>query len=145
MPQAGAQSDQEDNIEDNLVLDNIAEKEEEETNTELLFDSARTRKEEVFDFIASHCPHVNPEGFYNYYQKLDWTQNGEPIKDWRRLAVTWEENMTKEAERLPFDEERKLWKQYEEKFGQKVPCQYFGIRWKYVQLAIATGVALKDE
>ena len=133
-----------DSLNDNLV-DTLVDKEEEETTSCNCFINGAPTKKEVFDFISAKCPHINAEGFFNYYNKSDWTQNGEPIKDWRRLALTWEENMVKEASRIPFEEEKKLWKQYEDMFGQKVPCQYFGIRWKYVQLAIATGVALKDE
>lgn len=122
------------------------EKEEEET-TKYSYCESRAHaptREEVKEFISEQCPHVNPDGFFKYYQKTNWTQNGEPIRDWRRMAVTWEEQLTAECQTLPMEEERKLWKEYEKKFGKKVSPAYFGIRYKYVQLALATGVPLED-
>lgn len=120
---------------------------EEEETTKYSYCESRAHaptREEVKEFISEQCPHVNPDGFFKYYQKTNWTQNGEPIRDWRRMAVTWEEQLTAECQTLPMEEERKLWKEYEKKFGKKVSPAYFGIRYKYVQLAIATGVPLED-
>ena len=151
--EARAQSDQpynDDNIADKLD-DNIADKLEEEEDKQniTVVSSARVpTKTEVFDFLTENCPHINPEGFFKYYDKTKWTQNGEPIKDWRRLAVTWEENMiaeVEEADRLPLAEEMKLWKEYEKKFGEKVDPYYYGRRQKYVQLAIATDTPLPEK
>ena len=124
-------------------LDNL----EEEETTKYSYCESRAHaptREEVKEFISEQCPHVNPDGFFKYYQKTNWTQNGEPIRDWRRMAVTWEEQLTAECQTLPMEEERKLWKEYEKKFGKKVSPAYFGIRYKYVQLAIATGVPLEE-
>lgn len=123
------------------------EKEEEESPVYncLMSRACAPTKEEVESFISEHCPHVAASGFFNYYQKSDWTQNGEEIKDWRRLAITWEERLIAEDSRIPLEDEKKLWKQYEAKFGKKVPAFYYGVRWKYVQLAIVTGEPLKDD
>ena len=125
-------------------IDSLEEEESPKSNSLMTRACAPTR-EEVEEFISEHCPHVNASGFFKYYQKSDWTQNGEEIKDWRRLAITWEENLVAEDSRIPFESEKKLWKQYEAKFGKKVPVAYYGIRWKYVQLAIVTGEPLKDD
>ena len=130
----------EDKLEDKL--------EEEDKQNITVVSSARVpTKTEVFDFLTENCPHINPEGFFKYYDKTKWTQNGEPIKDWRRLAVTWEENMiaeVEEADRLPLADEMKLWKEYEKKFGKKVDPYYYGRRQKYVLLAIATDTPLPE-
>ena len=130
----------EDKLEDKL--------EEEDKQNITVVSSARVpTKTEVFDYLTENCPHINPEGFFKYYDKTKWTQNGEPIKDWRRLAVTWEEKMNREAEAaelLPVQEEMKLWKEYEKKFGKKVDPYYYGRRQKYVQLALATDTPLPE-
>ena len=57
--------------------------------------------------------------------------------------MKWDDNMASEVERLPIDKERELWKEYHDHFGEKVPVEYYGKKWKYVQLAIATGTPLK--
>ena len=49
-------------------------------------------------------------GFFDYYEKRAWTIEGEPVRDWRALAVRWEENMATECDKLPYEEEKKLWK-----------------------------------
>ena len=134
-----------DTIEDKL--EDKLEEEEDKQNITVVSSARVPTKTEVFDFLTENCPHINPEGFFKYYDKTKWTLNGEPIKDWRRLAVTWEEKMNREAEAaelLPVQEEMKLWKEYEKKFGKKVDPYYYGRRQKYVQLALATDTPLPE-
>ena len=145
-----AQSDQAiDNIADNIedkLADKIAE-EENKQNINVVSSAREPSKKEVFDYIREHCPHINPEGFYKYYERSGWMQNGEPIKNWRRLAITWEENMVaevEESERMPLADEVKMWAEYEKRFGKKVDPYYYGRRQKYVKLALATDTPLPE-
>lgn len=128
-------------IDNNLELrDNSIDKLEEEEQSNYCCLTNAPAREEVISFLSEHCQHIiDPEGFFNYYEKTNWTIDGEPIHDWRRLAIRWEENLITEEEKIPFEEEKKLWKKYESMFGEKVDPYYYGRRYKYVQIAIATG------
>lgn len=119
---------------------------EEEKNSNYSFDYNAPAREEVEAFIKDHCPHIAryKSGFYDYYDKRGWMIEGNPITDWRALAAKWDENMATECDKLPYEEERNLWKKYEKAFGKKVPCQFWGVKYKYVQLALATGKPLED-
>lgn len=126
-----------DNLESNLELS----KEEEEKNISIIVNHAPAR-EEVERFISDKCPHVSPNGFYNYYQKLDWCQNGEPIHDWRLVALKWEENLCKPAQ-ISTKEFIKMLSDYRNAFGVSVPPQYFN-KPIMVKTAIATQTPLED-
>ena len=119
------------------------EEEEKQHNTISVEPARAHEREEVEQYIAENCPHIINMGFYDYYNKRQWQINGKPITDWRALAMTWEENMQKEAQRIPIEEERELWRKYEKQFGHKVPVEYYGTKYKYVKLALATGVPLE--
>lgn len=135
-----------DNIEiRDYNLENKYIEDETSNYSSLLSRACAPTREEVEKFIREHCSHIVDMGFFDYYQKRDWTIEGEPVRDWRALAVRWEENMAAACERLPYEEEKKLWKEYEKAFGKKVPCQFWGVKYKYVQLAIATGTPLRGE
>lgn len=133
-----------DNIEiRDYNLENKYIEDETSNYSSLLSRACAPAREEVEKFIKEHCTHIKDMGFFEYYEKRGWTIEGEPVRDWRALAVRWEENMAAECEKLPYEEEKKLWKEYEKAFGEKVPCQFWGVKYKYVQLAIATGTPLK--
>ena len=120
------------------------EKEEEEEDL-LNVDSCHApAREQVVEFCRENCPHIDGAGFWNYYQKRDWTMNGEQINDWRALAVIWEENMIRDinASKMSAAETTKLFAEYQRKFGSSVPAEYFS-KPKYIQLAIATETPLK--
>lgn len=135
-----------DNIEiRDYNLENKYIEEETSNYSSLLSRACAPTREEVEKFIREHCSHIVDMGFFDYYEKRGWTIEGEPVRDWRALAVKWDDNMASEVERLPIDQERELWKEYKEHFGESVPVQYYGKKWKYVQLAIATGTPLKGE
>lgn len=102
-------------------------------------------RDEIVEFCEKNCPHIDPNGFFNYYERRGWTIKGERIDDWRSLAAAWEENMIKEvdqADRLTTEETTKLFSEYKRKFGVSVPAEYFS-KPKYIQLAIATETQLK--
>lgn len=135
-----------DNIEiRDYSLENKHIEEETSNYSSLLSRAYAPTREEVEKFIKEHCSHIVGMGFFDYYEKRAWTIEGEPVRDWRALAVRWEENMATECDKLPYEEEKKLWKEYEKAFGKKVPCQFWGVKYKYVQLAIATGTPLREE
>lgn len=135
-----------DNIEiRDYNLENKYIEEETSNYSSLLSRACAPAREEVEKFIREHCSHIVDMGFFDYYDKRAWTIEGEPVRDWRALAVKWDDNMASEVERLPIDKERELWKEYKEHFGESVPVQYYGKKWKYVQLAIATGTPLRGE
>ena len=135
-----------DNIEiRDYSLENKHIEEETSNYSSLLSRACAPTREEVEKFIKEHCSHIVGMGFFDYYEKRAWTIEGEPVRDWRALAVRWEENMATECDKLPYEEEKKLWKEYEKAFGKKVPCQFWGVKYKYVQLAIATGTPLMEE
>ncbi len=124
---------------------NYSYTEEEEQHNTSSVSRARAQaptREEVETFISSKCPHVNPNGFFKYYQKLDWESNGEPIHDWRRVALAWEENLKKE-EILPHAEMVKLMAAYKRQFGVSIPPAFLG-RVKLIQTAMATDTPLED-
>ena len=134
-----------DNIEiRDYNLENKYIEDETSNYSSLLSRACAPAREEVEKFIKDHCSHIVGMGFFDYYEKRDWTIEGEPIKDWRALAVRWEENMATECDKLPYEEEKNLWKKYEKAFGKKVPCQFWGVKYKYVQLALATGKPLEE-
>lgn len=118
---------------------------QEEENNKLLFVDNTPAREEVRDFCRKCCHHVNPDGFFNYYQKRDWTINGEQIHDWRAVCAEWDDQIEREirAGNVDFKKERELWKEYEKKFGKKVDAAYFG-KPILVQTAIATETPLID-
>ena len=133
-----------DNIEiRDYNLENKHIEDETSNYSSLLSRACAPAREEVEKFIREHCSHIVDMGFFDYYEKRGWTIEGEPVRDWRALAVKWDENMACDMEKLPYDKEKELWKEYQEHFGEKVPVQYWGKKWKYVQLAIATGTPLK--
>ncbi len=133
-----------ENIRSIEVKKNRKIEEEENLHNTISVEPARAHeREEVESFLSENCQHIVNMGFYDYYNKRGWQINGNPITDWRALAMTWEENMQKEAQRIPIEEERELWRKYEKQFGHKVPVEYYGTRYKYVKLALATGVPLE--
>ena len=117
------------------------EKKEEEDSSCFYYKHAPAR-EEVEKFISEQCPHISAKTFFEHYQKTKWTISGENITDWRRLAVKWEEAAAIKEQTLPMSEEMKIWKEYEKKFGEKVPPAFYGIKWRYVKRAIDTGEKL---
>lgn len=133
-----------DNIEiRDYNLENKYIEDETSNYSSLLSRACAPAREEVEKFIYEHCTHIKDMGFFEYYEKRGWTIEGEPVRDWRALAVKWDDNMASEVDRLPFEQEKKLWKEYEDRFGCKVPVEFYGKKYKYVQLAIATGTPLK--
>jgi predicted phage replisome organizer len=131
-------------IEIEREIDIEIEQEEEETLNDVNSCCAPAR-EQVIEFCRENCPHIDGDGFFKYYQKRDWTMNGEFIHDWRALAIIWEENMIRDinaASKMSAAEQTKLFAEYQRKFGSSVPAEYFS-KPKFIQLAIATETPLK--
>lgn len=131
-------------IEKDIEKDIEIEKEKEDDDLHGI-DVITHARDEIVEFCRKNCPHIDPNGFFNYYDRRDWTIKGERIDDWRSLAAAWEENMIKEvdqADRLTTEETTKLFSEYKRKFGVSVPAEYFS-KPKYIQLAIATETPLK--
>lgn len=102
-------------------------------------------REEVIQFCEKNCPFIDPVGFFNYYDKREWTIKGERVEDWRSLASAWNDNMKRDmdqADRMTTEEQAKLFSDYKKMFGESVPVEYFG-KPKYIKLAIATETPLK--
>ena len=49
-------------------------------------------KDEVKSFVDKNSISINPESFHNYYSANDWTANGKPIKNWKKLLKAINEN-----------------------------------------------------
>ena len=131
-------------IEKDIEIDKEIEKEKEDDDLNGI-DVVTHARDEIVEFCQKNCPHIDPNGFFNYYERRGWTIKGERIDDWRSLAAAWEENMIKEvdqADRLTTEETTKLFSEYKRKFGVSVPAEYFS-KPKYIQLAIATETPLK--
>lgn len=131
-------------IEKDRDIDIEIEKEKEDDDLHGI-DVVTHARDEIVEFCQKNCPHIDPNGFFNYYERRGWTIKGERIDDWRSLAAAWEENMIKEvdqADRLTTEETTKLFSEYKRKFGVSVPAEYFS-KPKYIQLAIATETPLK--
>ena len=121
------------------------DKTEDNNITSYVTPRARTRVyKEVVDYVSRKCPHIDPDGFWNYYEKRDWIVNGEDVHDWRALALEWERKMAIEENSagLSSSDSVHLIAEYKRKFGESVPIEYLG-KWKYVQLALATDTPLK--
>lgn len=52
--------------------------------------------ENVIEFCQSRKNKVDPERFWNYYQARGWQVNGQPIKDWQAMVISWEKNGTRQ-------------------------------------------------
>ena len=47
---------------------------------------------DVFSFFQEHDYVSDPEQFYLWYEGTNWTKkNGDPVKDWKSLARSWEQ------------------------------------------------------
>lgn len=46
--------------------------------------------EEVMEHFEKNGYTISPEKFYDYNNKRKWMLNGEVIKDWKKLAESWE-------------------------------------------------------
>lgn len=126
-----------DKLDNNIDKDNLADKEEEEENL-LSNNCLKPARGEIEDFISEHCPHIDAEGFYKYYDARGWQINGKPITDWRALANTWEKKMQADTQKqISVEDQIKLFANYKKKFGRDVPPEYLG-NYKRIQLAIAT-------
>ena len=47
-----------------------------------------------FDEVKEYCKgkNINPERFYDFNQRRDWMIDGKPIRDWKKIADSWEQN-----------------------------------------------------
>jgi len=45
---------------------------------------------EVEDYAAEIESSVDPERFYDYYSKRNWSSKGGPIADWKAVLKSWE-------------------------------------------------------
>ena len=114
--------------------------EEEEISEKL--NIVKPARGEIEDFISEHCPHIDAEGFYKYYDARGWQINGKPITDWRALADTWEKKMQVDTQQqISAHDQVKLFNKYRQVFGKGVPVEYMG-NFKRIQLAIATETPL---
>lgn len=124
------------------------EKEEEEPsecNCLLTRASAPTR-EEVTRYCQEHCEYTDPDQFFNYYDKREWTIQGEPIVDWRSLILKWDNKFKLDRETSGYTTEElvKLHNKYKAKFGRAVPIPYLG-RPLMIKTAMASETPLKGE
>ncbi len=47
-------------------------------------------EDEVVEYCSSNNMSIDPHYFYKYYSKLGWKDsNGNPVKNWKRKAMTW--------------------------------------------------------
>lgn len=53
---------------------------------------------EVVEFVRSENLGINPEKFFRYYTERGWMTNGHPVRDWKKLLLSWAQNERKEAE-----------------------------------------------
>lgn len=134
-------------IDIDIDIESDIDKKEEKNITVDVSPRAHTRiYEEVIEFCRRKCPHIDGEGFWKYYDKRDWTINGEEINDWRAVALEWERQMIIDVniDSTPTDTKIKLWNEYRERFGENVPAEYLG-NVKRIKLAIATDTAIKTK
>lgn len=66
----------------NKVIDNISKSKPEEPATPTM--------EEVATYFEKNNFTMSPERFYTYNEKRHWAVDGEPIKDWKALAESWQ-------------------------------------------------------
>lgn len=126
-------------------LDSLEEEEPSECNCLLTRASAPTR-EEVTRYCQEHCEYTDPDLFFNYYDKREWTIKGEPIVDWRSLILKWDHEFKLDRETSGYTTEElvKLHNKYKSKFGRAVPIPYLG-RPLMIRTAIASETPLKGE
>lgn len=46
--------------------------------------------EEIVDYFEEKGLTISAERFFNYNEKRNWKVDGEPIKDWKALAESWQ-------------------------------------------------------
>ena len=53
--------------------------------------------EEISDFCKERKNNVDPQAFFDYYEKVGWVYGKSklPIKDWKACVRTWERNENK--------------------------------------------------
>ncbi len=66
----------------NKAVDNICKSKPEELATPTM--------EEVATYFEENNFTMSPERFYTYNEKRHWCVDGEPIKDWKALAESWQ-------------------------------------------------------
>jgi hypothetical protein len=60
---------------------------------------------EVETFFRENGLIASPRRFFEFYASSDWTTNGEPIQDWRRLALAWDKaDRAKASPALVYDQ-----------------------------------------
>lgn len=66
------------------------------TNKNKKREYARARETPTVEQITEYCRErqnqINPQRFFDYYQGVGWTINGQPICDWRAVVRRWETN-----------------------------------------------------
>ena len=55
--------------------------------------------EDVIDYVEEKELKVNPTEFFNYYEKQEWTIEGESIRDWKSLCYKWHKNNVADVKR----------------------------------------------
>lgn len=70
---------------------------ETETETEIKAEKRKKKRftpptlEEVKAYVQENGYHVDPEYFYHYYAKGEWTDGqGKPVLNWKQKLITWE-------------------------------------------------------
>lgn len=90
----------------------------------------RPSLQEIIEFIETNNYEMDAQAFFDYYEEVDWIKkNGQPIKDWRATARSWERRVQKwkadeeKAARRNVPDGSKISKEIEEqkKRGEQMP------------------------
>ena len=58
----------------------------------------RPTLEEVTEYVRSRGNLIDPQKFYDYYEAAGWKDSkGQPVKNWKQKAITWENHRTPQS------------------------------------------------